>query len=66
VATWDQVLNSFAFSGSNYATAGITMPSVEVPESTSNSDTRTFVTITSGTVLHVECGQAAALTCNEF
>ncbi|MCA9578773.1 MAG: hypothetical protein KC668_25260, partial [Myxococcales bacterium] len=65
-ATWEQVLNNFTFSSSNYTTASFTMPSVEVPESTNNDNTRTYIAITSATVLSYECGQTAALTCNEF
>jgi len=65
-ATWDQFLNGFAFSQStDLLTATFTMPEVQVPESTSESQTRTWVTITGATPIHHECGPLAALTCDE-
>jgi hypothetical protein len=63
--TWDQLLNGFTFSGNDYATATFTMPEVQIPESTSESQTRTWMTITSATPEHVECGTVTELTCDE-
>jgi hypothetical protein len=63
--TWDQLLNSFVFSGTDYSTATFSMSEVQVPESTSESDTRTWVTIDSATPIHVECGAISQLTCDE-
>jgi len=63
--TWDQLLNQFAFSGTAYRTATFSMPEVQIPESTSETETRTWITIDLATPIHVECGAAATLTCDE-
>ena len=65
-ATWDQFLKTFTFAqATDYLTATFSMPEVQVPESTSETQTRTWVTITSATPIHYECGPPASLTCDE-
>jgi CUB/sushi domain-containing protein len=64
-ATWDQLLLNFTFSGTDYRTATFTMPEVQAPESTSETETRVWVAITLATPEHVECGTASELTCDE-
>ena len=66
LATWDQLLNNFVFSGSDYTTATFSMSEVQIPESTSEDNTRTWVTFNSATPIHVECGAEAQLTCDEI
>jgi hypothetical protein len=63
--TWDQLLNNFEFSSTDYETATFTMPEVQVPESTNENNTRTWVTIDSATPIHIECGAQDNLTCDE-
>lgn len=63
--TWDQLLLSFTFSGTNYRTATFSMPEVQLPESTSDTSTRTWLSILSATPVHVECGAVSTLTCDE-
>ncbi len=63
--TWTQWMPTFTFSGTDYRTATFTSPSFDVPEGTSESNTRTRMQITSATPVHVECGVVSALTCNE-
>ena len=63
--TWEQLMSNATFSGTNYRTASFSLPEVEIPESTSNTETRTFLTISSATPVHVECGLETAMTCNE-
>jgi hypothetical protein len=60
--TWDQKLNTFTFSGTNYATATFTMAEVQAPNLTS---VKTFLAITATSVLKVECDTAAPLSCDE-
>ncbi len=60
--TWDQKLNSFVFSGTNYATATFTMAEVQTPNVTS---VKTFSSYSATSVLKVECDNTAALTCDE-
>jgi len=60
--TWDQKLNTFTFSGTNYATATFTMAEVQAPNLT---DVKTFLALTATGVLKVECDSAAPLTCDE-
>ena len=60
--TWDQMLSSFQFSGSNLATATFTMAEVQTPNTT---NVRTYVAITATSVVKVECDTAGPLTCDE-
>jgi hypothetical protein len=63
-ATWDQFFDSFTFSGSDLRTATFSTPEVQIPESTSETSTRTYIKIKSATPIHVECGEVAELTCD--
>jgi len=60
--TWDQKLNAFTFSGTNYATATFTMAEVQSPNLTS---VKTFLSFAAQSVIKVECDTAAPLTCDE-
>jgi hypothetical protein len=65
-ATWDQFLNSFAFSQStDLTTATFTMAEVQIPEGTNEGNTRTWVAITSATPIHHQCGPVTAMTCDD-
>jgi hypothetical protein len=65
LATWEQVLNNFVFSSTDYTTATFSMPEVQVPESTSETDTNTWLTILGATPIHIECGDVSTMTCDE-
>jgi hypothetical protein len=60
--TWDQKLNSFTFSGTNYATATFTMAEVQTPNVTG---VKTFSSYSATSVVKVECDNSAPLTCDE-
>ena len=41
------------------------MSEVQLPESTSETGTRTWLTILDASPVHVECGDVATITCDE-
>ncbi len=63
------LLSSFAFTpigpSLDLRTDGFSMAEVQTPESTSETQTRTWITIDSATPFHVECGLETTMTCNE-
>lgn len=63
--TWDQFLNNFTFSSTDYTDATFSMDEVQVPESTNANNTRTWVTIDLAEPIFMECGVVTQLTCDQ-
>ncbi len=61
---WNQKLGNLTFSSTDYATATITMPEIQLPNCSGNSTT--WLRITSSTVIGTQCGSAPGtdLVCN--
>jgi hypothetical protein len=62
--TWNQILATATFSSTNYKTATFTMPAVQIPNAT--NDTETQIAITKSTVVTTVCGSTPGtdLVCN--
>jgi len=62
--TWNQALGSATFSSTNYKTATLTAPAIQIPNATGN--TETTIAITASTVVATVCGSTPGtdLLCN--
>jgi hypothetical protein len=62
--TWNQALGTATFSSTNYKTATFTMPPVQIPNA--SGDTETTIAITKSTVVTTQCGSTPGtdLVCN--
>jgi hypothetical protein len=62
--TWNQMLGTATFSSTNYKTATFTMPPVQIPNATGNTETQ--LAITKSTVVTTQCGSTPGtdLVCN--
>ena len=64
-ATWDQRLPTLTFSSTAYGAAGTMISLAEVVVPDDASDLYWATTVTTATVVHVECGALATLTCDD-
>jgi hypothetical protein len=62
-SVWDQELPNVTFSSATYATANVSVPEFIIPDT--DTATYTGASFTGATVLAVECGTLAQLSCNE-
>jgi hypothetical protein len=60
--TWDQMLNSFQFTGTNLATATFSMAEVQTPNT---NNVKTYVAFTASSVVKIECDTAGPVVCDE-
>ncbi len=62
--TWNQMLGTATFSSTNYKTATFTMPAIQIPNA--SGDTETQIAITKSTVVTTVCGSTPGtdLVCN--
>ena len=64
-ATWDQRLPNLTFSSASYGAAGTTITLGEMIIPDEPNDVYSGSVVTTATMVHVECGALAALTCDE-
>jgi len=63
--TWDQRLPTMTFSSTAYGAPGTTLTLTEFIVPDDAADVYSGEQLVTATVVHVECGTAAALTCDE-
>jgi hypothetical protein len=63
ISVWDQRFPTVTLSSTTYSTATATIPEFIIPETDAN--TYTGLKVTNAVVVHVECGIATALTCDD-